>query len=89
MAVCDTRLTKTHEILTQKISLTRIQALGKANGRVVMGWEYAPPKKGEGYTIYLGSGKILKTSPVEDIKENFHALMIRTANSIYRIEYVR
>jgi hypothetical protein len=88
MDVSKTHLTKTYEGVTRKISLTRIETLGKDHKGVVIGWEYAAPAKGERYTIYLGKGKILRTSTVEEVKEMPRGIMIKTMNSIYRIEYL-
>jgi hypothetical protein len=89
MEVAHDNLTKTYEILTQKIALTRIESLGKEEKGSVIGWEYAPPKKGERYSVYLGERKVLRTSPVEEIKHTINAVMIKTANSIYKIQYLK
>lgn len=78
----------TCEILTNRISLSKVEAVGHDPKGVVIGWEYAPPKRGERYVVYLGKGKVLRTSVVEDIKENMDSLLIKTANSIYKIQYL-
>ncbi len=82
-------MVKTCEVLTKKISLSRIDSVGKDAKGAVVGWEYAPPEKGERYTVYLGKGRVLRTSPVEDIRRNLAALLIKTANSVYRVEYIK
>lgn len=82
-------LVKTHEILVKKISLTRIESIDKEQKGAVIGWEYGPPRKGERYSVYLGEGKVLRTSPVEDVKETHYALLVKTRNSVYRVEYMK
>jgi len=82
-------MSKTVEILTRRISLSRIDSVGKDPKGAVVGWEHAPPQKGERYTVYLGKGRVLRTSPVEDVRENLETLLVRTANSIYRVEYLK
>jgi hypothetical protein len=82
-------LVKTHEILVKKISLTRIDSIDKEQKGAVIGWEYGPPRRGERYSVYLGDGKVLRTSPVEDVKETHCALLIKTMNSVYRVEYLK
>jgi hypothetical protein len=81
--------TKTYEILTKKISLSKVDTVGQVQNSAIIGWEYAPPRVGERYSVYLGRGRVLRTSPVEEIKETPYALMIKTLNSVYRIEYLR
>lgn len=82
-------LRKTYEILTKKVMLVKINSKGeKEKNSAVVGWEFTPPEVGERYVIYLGKGRVLKTTPVMDVKETHYALMIKTSNSIYRIEYL-
>jgi hypothetical protein len=79
---------KTAEIATRKISLSRIESVTTDQKGEVIGWEYAPPRRGERYTVSLGKGRVLRTSPVQDVKESRNALLIKTVNSIYRVEYL-
>lgn len=81
-------LTGTHESLNQRVALTKIFGSAIEESRTIIGWEYAPPKRGERYSIYLGKGKYLRSSTVEDITSNPHSLMIKTANSLYEIKYL-
>ncbi len=81
--------TKTLKIATRKLSFTKIEKSGTAKEKSVMGWEYEPPKKGKNYDIFLGHGKVLRTSPVKDVTENFHSLIVRTANSVYQVKYIK
>lgn len=82
-------LKDTSEAPTRKISMTRIYGLGEGKKEIVIGWEFAPPKKSERYAIYLGRGKIFRTSPVEEITRTEEMVFIKTANSLYQIEYVK
>ena len=82
-------LTSTEETLTQRVALTRICGLGYDQNKTVFGWEYAPPQKGERYTLYLGKGKYLRSSLVEDITHIPDAVMIKTANSLYELKYLK
>jgi hypothetical protein len=79
----------TCEILSQKISLTKVDSVGRDSKGAVVGWESSPPREGERYTVYLGNGRILRTSTVEDVKDNLGAFLVKTANSIYRVEYLK
>ena len=78
----------TLEIASRKISLARIESVATDRKGELIGWEYAPPKKGDRYTVSLGKGRILRTSPVQDVKQSDDALLIKTVNSIYRVEYL-
>lgn len=80
---------KTIEILTRRISLTRIESVGQDSRGAVVGWEYSPPRTGDRYAVYLGKGRVLRTSVVEDIRENMDSLLIKTANSIYKVKYLK
>ncbi len=82
-------LTKTLKIATRKLSFTKIDKSGTAKKESVEGWEYEPPKKGKNYDIFLGDGKVLRTSPVKDVTENFHSLIVRTENSVYQVKYLK
>ncbi len=79
----------TSEILSQKISLTKIDSVGRDARGAVVGWESAPPREGERYTVYLGNGRLLRTSTVEDVRDTLGAFLVKTANSIYRVEYLK
>jgi hypothetical protein len=81
-------LTSTQETLTQRVALTRIYGQGSELIKTIIGWEYAAPKPGERYTIYLGKGKYLRTSPVQQVINSPNTLMIKTANSLYELKYV-
>jgi hypothetical protein len=81
-------LTKTYEILTQKVSIVKIGGKGQRNEPLI-GYEYAPPTPGGSYAIYLFKGpQIFRTSPVEEVREIYEGVMIKTRNSIYRIKYL-
>ncbi len=88
MEMTKTNDPKTAEIATRKISLARIESVATDRKGELVGWEYAPPKKGERYTVSLGRGRLLRTSPVQDVKQSDNALLIKTVNSIYRVEYL-
>ena len=81
-------LSDTEEVLTQKVALINPYGSGKNRKDIVTGWECTPPQKNERYTIYLGKGKVFRTSPVQYIAKTKHALFIRTLNSLYQIEYI-
>jgi hypothetical protein len=89
MDISKSNLTETDEVLPRKISLTRIASLSTAHTNVVNGWEYVAPAKGERYIVYLGKGRVLRTSTVEDIKILEQGILIKTVNSIYRIDYLQ
>jgi hypothetical protein len=80
---------KTLKIATRRLSFTKIDKSGSAKKKSLTGWEYEPPKKGKNYDIFLANGKVLRTSPVEDVTENFHSLIVRTANSVYQVKYLK
>ncbi len=89
-------LTKTYKIRmsdyekkTRKLSCEKFNREGKDINGEFIGWEYEPPQKEKHYTIYLGNGKMLKTSPVKDVIENFHAILVKTTNSIYQVKYLQ
>ena len=77
-------LTRTHTIPTHQISLMKLSDNGKSN-EPIAGFEYIPPIVGQPYRIYIGNGKNLMTSPVKDIKEAHNGILIKTKNSIYRV----
>lgn len=81
-------LTATEEVHYRKISLKRLKSFKIEEKGGVIGWEAAPPKVGERYAVYLGEGNVLRTSPVEEVKKTSHILMVKTMNSIYRVEYL-
>lgn len=81
--------TGTEEIPTRKISLTKLgseDAEPKKGG--VIGWEYAPPRIGRPYLIYLYEGMVLRTSAVQDVQKANKAFIVRTLNSVYQLEYL-
>jgi hypothetical protein len=80
--------TKTCEVLNRRISLTRVESVGQEPKGAVVGWEYSPPAKGERYAVYLGRGRVLRTSVVEEVRQNMGSLLIKTANSIYKVQYL-
>ena len=79
---------KTHEILTTKVSLVKVNSGGKKSEESIEGYEYELPTLGFPYVVLMGKGKVFKTSRVWDVKEVNDAVMIKTANSIYRINYL-
>jgi hypothetical protein len=80
--------THTKEFQARKISFSKAEHAGASEQDSVMAWEYAPPTIGERYLIYLGKGRLLRTSPVKNIRESHGILWIETANSTYRVKYV-
>ncbi len=81
-------LSVTSEIGANRVSLVKVLERGSVSKEKVAGLEWGPPSLGAPYVVYLGKGKYLKTSPIRELKEIHNALMFRTANSVYRIEYV-
>ena len=82
-------LNRTEEIPAWRISLTKLESIdGETKKGSVIGWEGAPPQKGRSYVIYLHEGTALKTSAVQDIQEADNAVIIKTANSVYQVEYI-
>jgi hypothetical protein len=82
-------LTRTHEVLTTKVTIAKVNGNGKKPKKNIEGYEYSPPAQGCPYVVYLGKGNVFKTSPVRDVKEVNDAIMLKTSNSIYRINYLR
>jgi hypothetical protein len=79
---------KTREIQSRKISLARVENKAAEHRGNVVGWEYGPPKEGERYTVYLGKGRVLRTSPVQEVRESDKIIWVKTVNSFYRVEYL-
>lgn len=79
----------TSEIDARKVCLVKVGEDGRVCRERVEGIEWYAPTAGSAYVLYLGKGRFLKTSPVKELKETHNALMFRTANSVYRIEYSR
>ena len=77
----------TGEINARRASLVKVAENGKVSKEKVSGLEWGPPTLGSSYVLYVGQGKFLKTTPVKELKEIHNALMFRTKNSLYRIEY--
>ena len=82
-------LTRTYEILTQKVSVLKISKKNKKKSEPLVGYEYEPPTPGERYSVYLTKGKVFRTSLVEEVREVHSAIMIKTKNSVYRIKYLK
>jgi hypothetical protein len=81
---------RTAEIPTRKISLLKLAATREETTKGgVAGWECAPPRIGRPYAIWLYEGMVLRTSPVRDIRKTKCALIIKTLNSLYRLEYLK
>lgn len=87
MEIHRTDLLDTSTSQTRRISLTRVE-LEKGQSQAVIGWEYASPAKGERYSVYLGGGRVLRTSPVREITVTKQTSTIKTVNSTYRVEYL-
>jgi hypothetical protein len=68
---------------TRKVSLSKVGGTSNTLGDTVIGWETAPPRENEPYRIYLGNGKVLRTSPVKLITDTNDLLCIMTVNSLY------
>ena len=79
----------TSELRVNKVSLVKVVENGSVSKEKIAGLEWGPPALGMPYVVYLGKGKYLKTSPVKEVKEIHNALMFKTANSVYRIEYMK
>jgi len=79
---------KTYEIVTTKISMVKVGDDGKTRNGAIVGFEYSPPSLGDAYVIYMSDGRVLRTSPILDVKEVHDSLMLKTRNSIYRLCYV-
>ena len=82
-------LSLTSEIGVNEVSLVKIAENGIVSKEKVAGLEWGPPTLGLPYVIYLGKGKYLTTSAVKELKEIHNALMFKTVNSVYRIEYMK
>ena len=80
-------ITKTHEILTTKVSFVKVDS-GKKSRQPIVGYEYEPPTLGFPYIVYLGQGNVFKTSRVWEVEAVNDAFMIKTANSVYRLDYL-
>lgn len=79
---------KLRQLKARRISLTRVQGESTNESDSVGGWEYSPPRVGERYLVYLGKGRLLRTSPAQKVWESEGCLWIETLNSIYRIRYL-
>ena len=78
---------KTKEIETRRISLARVESTGSEQRGQVVGWEYGPPRAGERYVVHLGKGRVLRTSHVQEVRGSGRVLLLKTVNSLYRVEY--
>jgi hypothetical protein len=82
-------VTRTEEIPTRRISPLKLGATVEETSKGgVTGWECTPPRIGRPYAMCLYEGMILRTSPVQDIRKTECALIIKTLNSLYRLEYL-
>jgi hypothetical protein len=88
MEVAIVKDARTKEIVSRKISLSRVENEAAEPKGSLVGWEYSTPKQGERYTVYLGKGRILRTSPVKEIRESDSVIWVTTSNSLYRVEYL-
>jgi hypothetical protein len=79
---------RTKEIRARRISLARLEGGPDKLSDPIGGWEYSPPEVGERYLVYLGKGRLLRTSPVQRIRESGGFTWIETLNSVYRIQYL-
>lgn len=79
---------RTKEFQARKISFSRAEFKDESEQESVIAWEYSPPSLGERYLVYLGKGRLLRTSPVRKIQEFHGVLWIETANSTYRVKYM-
>ncbi len=79
---------RTREFQARKISFSRAESPTEADQESVMAWEYSPPVLGERYLVYLGKGRLLRTSPVKKIRESHGFLWIETTHSTYRVKYM-
>lgn len=79
---------RTREIEARRISLCRLEGEGTREQDSLLGWEYSPPTPGERYLVYLGKGRLLRTSPVKSVSESQGAIMIHTLHSVYRVKYL-
>jgi hypothetical protein len=89
MAILDVDLTKTEETLLKKISVTKLGNVSKEKKGELVGWEYAPPQRGQPFKFFIYEGVVLKTSPVQDVKETNGGLIVKTYNSAYQVKYLK
>ena len=84
-----TPLTRTEQGARQKISLTKIENVGREPQKgSVIGWECAPPQQGYPYMVQLHQGAVLRTSPIQQVREGSGVVIIRTMNSVYQVAYL-
>ncbi len=89
IAIKQGQLAKTEEGTRRKISLTKLETVGREPRRgSVIGWECAFPQRGHPYLVQLHRGAILRTSPVQEIRKGREILIIKTMNSVYQVEYL-
>ncbi len=83
------KLNQTQEIPAWRVALTKLGRVGaRTRRRRLLGWEYAPPEKGYPYLVYLKDRSVLRTSPIQEVRETDQGLIVRTLRSIYRVEYL-
>jgi hypothetical protein len=88
VAMRNERITRTEEICSRRIRLSRVWPPGRDAGQQeVMGWEAAPPQEGEPYLVYVETGGIFLTPTLQEVQTADTAVVIRTENAVYRIEY--
>ncbi len=83
------KLRDTEETPARKIALTKVDeifALPKKGS--VIGWEYASPDRGCPYLVYLHKEAVIRTSPVQEVREIERGVIIKTLNSVYCVEYL-
>jgi len=83
-----TPLTRTDQGVRRKISLTKIENVGGPQKGSVIGWECAPPQQGYPYMVQLHQGAVLRTSPIQHVREGSEVVIIRTMNSVYQVAYL-
>lgn len=88
MDICKAKLMDTESGFSRRVSLTRKGDPANGNNEAVIGWEYCRPQQGERYAVYLQDEKVLRTSPVVNLKECLSGIEIETVNSTYHIEYL-
>jgi hypothetical protein len=80
----------TEESCGWKISLTKLDKMWmEQKKRNLMGWAAQAPEEGQPYIVLLDKSTGLKTSPVQEVQEVKNDCIIRTLNSVYRIEHIK
>jgi hypothetical protein len=79
---------RTRELRPRKISLAKVEETSADRRGHIVGWEYNPPRRGERYTVNLGQGRVLRTSPVQEVSASDKMLLVKTVNSTYCVAYL-